>query len=117
MESVLNTLLVFFFLFKFSVMFNLYHYVCMYVPPTHSENIVIKLLMLFLYTTSWYVQCAMPVRVMKVMGVEQLVVTNAAGGLNPSFSVGDIMIIKDHINMQVCGYCMYTLPRDDFLMH
>lgn len=46
-------------------------------------------------------QCAMPVRVMKLMGVQQLLVTNAAGGLNPEFRVGDIMIIKDHINMQV----------------
>ncbi|XP_045619187.1 purine nucleoside phosphorylase isoform X2 [Procambarus clarkii] len=45
-------------------------------------------------------KCAMPVRVMKLMGVEQIVVTNAAGGLNPNFKVGDIMIIKDHINMQ-----------------
>lgn len=45
-------------------------------------------------------KCAMPVRVMKLMGVEQLLVTNAAGGLNPEFRVGDIMIIKDHINMQ-----------------
>lgn len=45
-------------------------------------------------------KCAMPVRVMKLMGVEQLIVTNAAGGLNPDFRVGDIMIIKDHINMQ-----------------
>ncbi|XP_069956586.1 purine nucleoside phosphorylase isoform X2 [Cherax quadricarinatus] len=45
-------------------------------------------------------KCAMPVRVMKLMGVEQIIVTNAAGGLNPGFKVGDIMIIKDHINMQ-----------------
>ncbi|XP_050711955.1 purine nucleoside phosphorylase-like isoform X1 [Eriocheir sinensis] len=45
-------------------------------------------------------KCAMPVRVMKVMGVEQLLVTNAAGGLNADYNVGDIMIIKDHINMQ-----------------
>lgn len=43
-------------------------------------------------------KCAMPVRVMKLIGVKTLIVTNAAGGLNPNFHVGDIMIIKDHIN-------------------
>eukprot|EP00095_Tigriopus_kingsejongensis_P011779 maker-scaffold119_size336447-snap-gene-1.15 protein:Tk11779 transcript:maker-scaffold119_size336447-snap-gene-1.15-mRNA-1 annotation:"purine nucleoside phosphorylase" len=42
---------------------------------------------------------AMPVRVMKLCGIEKLIVTNAAGGLNPMFKVGDIMIIKDHINI------------------
>ena len=41
----------------------------------------------------------MPVRVMKLCGIEQLIVTNAAGGLNPDFRVGDVMILKDHINM------------------
>ncbi|WP_066060810.1 purine-nucleoside phosphorylase [Neobacillus soli] len=39
-----------------------------------------------------------PVRVMKEMGVEMLIVTNAAGGVNESFSAGDLMIITDHIN-------------------
>ncbi|PLS01643.1 purine-nucleoside phosphorylase [Neobacillus cucumis] len=39
-----------------------------------------------------------PVRVMKEMGVEVLIVTNAAGGVNESFSPGDLMIITDHIN-------------------
>lgn len=33
------------------------------------------------------------------MGVDTLVVTNAAGGLNPEFEVGDIMLIRDHINL------------------
>lgn len=33
------------------------------------------------------------------MGVQTLVVTNAAGGLNPNFEVGDIMLIRDHINL------------------
>lgn len=40
----------------------------------------------------------MPIRVMRKMGVEKLIVTNAAGGINESFAVGDIMLITDHIN-------------------
>lgn len=40
-----------------------------------------------------------PVRVMKLIGVKYLFVSNATGGLNPDYKVGDIMIISDHINM------------------
>lgn len=40
-----------------------------------------------------------PVRVFHLLGVETLIVTNAAGGLNPELKVGDIMMICDHINM------------------
>ncbi len=40
----------------------------------------------------------MPIRVMKMMGVKTLIVTNAAGGINENFDVGDIMVITDHIN-------------------
>lgn len=39
-----------------------------------------------------------PVRVMKALGVEKLIVTNAAGGVNTSFQPGDLMLITDHIN-------------------
>ena len=36
---------------------------------------------------------------MKLLGVKLLVVSNAVGGLNPAYNVGDIMLVKDHINM------------------
>lgn len=44
-------------------------------------------------------QVTFPVRVMKYLGVSKLIVSNASGGVNPSFQVGDVMLIKDHINM------------------
>ncbi|XP_077154237.1 purine nucleoside phosphorylase isoform X2 [Ranitomeya variabilis] len=40
-----------------------------------------------------------PIRVFRLIGVETLIVTNAAGGLNQDYSIGDVMVIMDHINM------------------
>jgi purine-nucleoside phosphorylase len=42
-----------------------------------------------------------PVRVMQALGAQFLFVSNAAGGVNPGFSVGDLMIIKDHISFSI----------------
>ncbi len=39
-----------------------------------------------------------PVRVMKYLGVNKLIVSNASGGVNPNYKVGDVVLIKDHIN-------------------
>jgi purine-nucleoside phosphorylase len=43
-------------------------------------------------------EVSFPVRVMKALGVKTLIVTNAAGGVNKSYEVGDLMLISDHIN-------------------
>ncbi len=41
-----------------------------------------------------------PIKVMKLLGIRQLILSNASGGVSPSFHTGDIAVIKDHINMQ-----------------
>jgi len=41
-----------------------------------------------------------PVRIMKMLGIQKLFVSNAAGGLNPEFNTSDLMVITDHINLQ-----------------
>ncbi len=53
-------------------------------------------------------QVTFPVRVMKYLGVQKLVVSNASGGVNPSFKVGDVMMITDHINF---------LPEHPLVIH
>jgi purine-nucleoside phosphorylase len=42
-------------------------------------------------------QVTLPVRVMRLLGIDTLILTNAAGGLNPAFQAGDMMVIEDHI--------------------
>ena len=44
-------------------------------------------------------QVVLPVRIMKLLGIKQLFVSNAAGGLNPEFAISDLMLLDDHINL------------------
>lgn len=46
-------------------------------------------------------QVAYPIRVMKKLGIRHLLLSNAAGGVNPSLKVGDLMIITDHISLNI----------------
>ncbi len=65
-----------------------------------------KLICSFMGRRHWYEGAGwepvvMPVELMRRMGVKNILITNAAGGINPSFSPGELMIIRDHIN--TCG--------------
>ncbi|MCL4394188.1 MAG: purine-nucleoside phosphorylase [Chloroflexi bacterium] len=59
-------------------------------------------------------QVTLPVRVMREMGVQTLIVTNAAGGVNAGFRAGDIMLVTDHINfVGMAGLSPLRGPNDD----
>lgn len=59
-------------------------------------------------------QLALPVRVMQRLGVETVILTNAAGGLNPDFEAGDLMLIRDHLNfLGLAGQNPLRGPNDD----
>ena len=59
-------------------------------------------------------QIVLPVRVMHALGIKTVIVTNAAGGINTSFSAGDLMLITDHINFPgLAGNNPLRGPNDD----
>jgi len=61
-------------------------------------------------------QVTLPIRVMQLLGVQILILTNAAGAINPDFRPGDVMLITDHINLLgMAGLSPLYGPNDDTL--
>ena len=56
-------------------------------------------------------QITYPIRILKMLGIERLITSNATGGMNPNFEIGDVMFVNDHINLM--GDNPLLGPNDD----
>ncbi len=65
----------------------------------HSKSVLVMQGRVHFYEGYTMAQVTLPVRLMERLGIEILVVTNAAGGVNPDFNAGDVMLITDHLNL------------------
>jgi len=77
----------------------------------HNKNAAIMNGRFHLYEGHAAEDIALPIRALAILGAKTLILTNAAGGINPVFTPGDIMIITDHINLT--GQNPLTGPNDE----
>ncbi len=71
----------------------------------HDRKILVMSGRFHYYEGYSFEQTAYPIRVMKLLGVKKLIVTNAAGGINSSFHTGDLMLIQDHLKFASDSPC------------
>ncbi len=71
-----------------------------FIGGTLGGKFIVAMQGRFHYYEGWPMDSVtLPIRVMKVLGIQYLFVSNAAGGVNFNFRIGDLMIIRDHINL------------------
>ncbi len=85
----------------------------MVIAKFHGKPVVIMRGRVHAYEGYRLREVGYPVRVMKALGVDTLVLTNAVGGLNPNFRAGTMMVVTDHINLM--GDNPLVGPNDDRL--
>ncbi len=79
-----------------------------------GEEVVIQQGRFHMYEGHPAAASVLPVGIMKLLGVEAIVLTNAAGGVNTEFSVGDLMILEDHINLTNQNPLVGACPTKQF---
>ncbi|MGC8765166.1 MAG: purine-nucleoside phosphorylase [Brevinematia bacterium] len=71
-----------------------------YIGRHNGKSLIVQCGRLHLYEGFSPFEVSFPVAIYGEMGIGEIIITNAAGGINREFSVGDIMLISDHINLQ-----------------
>lgn len=74
------------------------HAGCLVIGTLEGQCVLVMQGRIHFYEGYTMQQVTLPIRVMQRLGIETLVVTNAAGAVNPEFNPGDLMLITDHIN-------------------
>jgi purine-nucleoside phosphorylase len=75
------------------------HAGALYLGTLNGKNVIAMKGRFHYYEGYSMQEVTLPVRVMKMLGANKLVVSNACGGVNPDFEIGDIMLINDHVMM------------------
>lgn len=86
----------------------------LYIGQLEGQSVVVMSGRTHFYEGYPISQITLPIRVMQLLGVKTLILTNAAGGLEPTFTPGDLMLISDHINfVGIAGNNPLRGPNDE----